>query len=434
MLIVYNLLVTAFFILTAPYYLVQMARREKYRAGLRQRLGIYPASVQRAPGAKRRIWFHAVSVGEVAAVTPLVRLARHEFPGWDIVLSTVTMTGQRIARDTLKGAATVIYFPLDLRFAVRRALKAIAPALIVLVETEIWPNFINAARRAGIPLAIINGRISDRSFRGYRLGRFFLRPLLNMVSIFSMQTELDAERIQAMGADAARVTVGGNMKFDCGLAPADEPARLAILGSLGLKGNQDIIVAGSTHEGEEEILLEVMQLVVREHPRAALVLVPRHPERAPEVREMAEARGFRCAIRSALPRGASLAPGTVLIVDTIGELVNIYRVATVVFVGKSLVDGGGQNVIEPATLGTPVIFGPSMHNFREAAELLLRNGGAIRVRDGRELAGSIRMLLGDKPAREELGRRAAETMAGSRGATRKNLALIKELIAKTPGH
>jgi len=430
MCLIYNLCVTAYFILTLPYYLFQMARREKYRAGFFQRLGFYPDSVRRAlVKEEQRIWFHAVSVGEVAAVMPLLNLMRKEIPDWRIVLSTVTLTGQRVAREKLGGVATVLYFPLDMHFAVRRALRIISPRMVVLVETEIWPNFINTLHAARIPIAIINGRISDRSFPGYRRGRFLLKRFLKMVSLFSMQTELDAERIKAIGAPSERVMIGGNMKFDCGLRPGEESARRAVLSSLGLNPRQEVIVAGSTHRGEEEILLDVLQLVKRESREAVLVIVPRHPERAEEVHSLAEARGERCILRSSLRPGDTIESGSVLIINTVGELVDVYRAATVVFVGKSLVKGGGQNIIEPASLGKPVLFGPSMENFREAAELLISNGGAVRVKDGRQLGEAIVSLLRDEGAREEMGRRAAGMMARSRGATRRNLEIIKKLLA-----
>jgi len=428
--LLYNMLITLYFILTLPYYAVQMARHEKYRAGLKQRLGFYPPSVRQGRAGVRRIWFHAVSVGEVLAVMPLVERVRAELPELQIVLSTVTLTGQRVAREKIGDAGVVIYFPLDMSFAVRRALRIVSPGLIVIVETEIWPNFICAAAERRIPIAIINGRISDRSFPGYRCGRFFLKRLLSRVSVFSMQTDLDAQRIQAMGATPEKIVTTGNMKFDCSTDPGDEQARLAVISSLGLNPHQDIIVAGSTHRGEEEIGLDAYRALRGRGAEPVLIIVPRHPERAAEVKALVEARGEQCVLRSGMAGGKALPPRAVLIVDTIGELVDIYRAATVVFVGKSLVGGGGQNIIEPASMGKPVLFGPSMHNFREAAETLLKNKGAIQVSNGRELREALAFLLRDRATREGMGRRAAECMALSRGATRRNLEIIKELLAR----
>lgn len=428
MMLIYNVLITLYFILALPYYAVQMARHNKYRAGLKQRLGFYPPSVGRGPKRGRRIWFHAVSVGEVLAVMPLVRRVRAELPDARIVLSTVTLTGQGLARERLGDAGVVIYFPLDISFAVRRAIRIVAPDLIVIVETEIWPNFICAAAGKGIPIAIVNGRISDRSFPGYRCGRFFLERLLRRVSIFSMQTDLDAQRIKTIGAPPERIATTGNMKFDCGMVPDDDRAGRAFASSLGLDPEREVIVAGSTHKGEEEIVLDAYRAVGENGFDPALIIAPRRPERAAEVKALLEARGELCVLRSGMVAGKALPARAVLIVDTIGELVSVYRIATVVFIGKSLVDGGGQNVIEPAGMGKAVVFGPSMHNFREAVEALLKNKAAVQVGDARGLREALVRLFKDKEAREGMGRRAAESMALSRGATQRNLEIIKRLL------
>jgi len=429
--LLYNILITLYFILTLPYYAVQMVRKEKYRAGLLQRLGLYPDSVRRALAGKRCLWIHAVSVGEIVAVMPLLKLMVKELVGWQIVLSTVTLTGHKVANEKIGDEVIVIYFPLDMAFAVWRAMRLVSPHLIILVETEIWPNFLSFAANRRVPVAIINGRISDRSYPRYHLGRFFLKRFLDMINVFSMQTELDAKRIIALGAPPERVTVGGNMKFDCGLAPMREDQREAAAASLGLAPSREVIVAGSTHRGEEEIVLDVYRAVRGAGLEPALVIAPRHPERATEVKALAEARGEHCVLRSRMARGEALPHRTVLIVDTIGELVDIYRAATVVFVGKSLVGSGGQNIIEPASVGKPVIFGPSMHNFREAAELLLKNKGALQVSNARELHEALAFLLRDRDSRERMGRRAAEAMALSSGATRRNLEIIKKLLMQS---
>jgi 3-deoxy-D-manno-octulosonic-acid transferase len=431
MMFLYNILITLYFILTLPYYAVQMARRNRYRAGLKQRLGFYPPSVGQGIKGGRRIWFHAVSVGEVLAVMPLVQRVRAEMPDVQIVLSTVTLTGQGLAREKLGDGGLVIYFPLDMGFAVRRAMRAVAPDLIVVVETEIWPNFICAVADKGIPIAIVNGRISDRSFPRYRFGRFLLKRLLSKVSVFSMQSDLDAQRIRAIGAPYGKIVATGNMKFDCEIAPGDDGSSRAIASSLGLNPGQDVIVAGSTHKGEDEIVLDAYRAVRDNGFEPILIVAPRHPERGAQVKTLLESMGERCVLRSDMVPGKALPSGAVLVVDTIGELVNVYRLATVVFVGKSLVDGGGQNVIEPASMGKAVVFGPSMHNFREAAETLLADKAAVQVGDGRELRDTLVRLFKDKEAREEMGRRAAESMASSRGATQRNLEIIKKLLQTT---
>lgn len=428
MLFIYNVLLILFFIVATPFYAVQMLRRRKYRAGLSQRLGFYPASLRARLWRRKCVWVHAVSVGEVIAVMPLLERMMADLPGLEIVLSTVTMTGQEVAKAKLHGRGTVIYFPLDFRVAVNRALRLVSPALIILVETEIWPNFISAASKAAIPLVIVNGRISDRSFKGYMRGRFFLRRLLRGIDLYSMQSELDARRIRAIGAPAERVKVAGNMKFDCGIRPAGDEERREVASSIGLTPDRKVIVAGSTHRGEEEVLLGIYRAAKERHPGTVLVIVPRHPERAGEVRRLVEAGGERCLLRSSMPDGEPVPPYSVLIVDTIGELAGLYNAATLVFVGKSLTGGGGQNIIEPASMGKPVLFGPSMENFREAARVLLENNAAVQVGNARELREAVLALLDNEEECRELGRRASETMARSRGATQRNLNLIRQML------
>jgi 3-deoxy-D-manno-octulosonic-acid transferase len=428
---IYSLLLKLYFLLTLPYYAMQMVRKEKYRAGLLQRLGLYPDSVRRALAGKRCLWIHAVSVGEIVAAMPLLKLMVKELVGWQIVLSTVTLTGQKVANEKIGDEVIVIYFPLDMPFAVWRAMRLVSPHVIILVETEIWPNFLSLAANRRVPVAIINGRISDRSYPRYRLGRFFMKQFLDVINVFSMQTELDAKRIIALGAPPERVTVGGNMKYDCGLAAMREEQREAAAAALGLAPAREVIVAGSTHRGEDEIVLDAWRTFRGSAAEPVLIIVPRHPERAAEVKALVEARGEQCVLRSGMARGKALPPRAVLIVDTIGELVDIYRAATVVFVGKSLVAGGGQNIIEPASMGKAVIFGPSMHNFREAAELLLKNKGAIQVGNARALQEALALLLRDRDARKRMGRRAAESMSLSRGATQRNLEIIKKLLLQS---
>jgi 3-deoxy-D-manno-octulosonic-acid transferase len=428
MLAMYNLLLTLYFIITLPYYSVQMMRREKYRAGLRQRLGIYRSSLRMKLRQRKRMWIHAVSVGEVLAVMPLLKLLRESLPDWYFILSTVTLTGQKIAKEKAGQRVIVTYFPLDFRFAVRRALQFFAPSLIILVETELWPNFISTAAVKRIPIAMVNGRISDRSYARYRHCRFFLKNLLARIDLFCMQSELDTERIRRLGAPPEKVKTTGNMKFDSAIEPCTEIAGREVAANLGIDPQRPIIVAGSTHKGEDEILLDALRVIREKSGDTILIIVPRHPERAGEIQALASARGEEAILRSQLHNDPTPHTKAVLIVDRIGELVDIYRTATVVFVGKSLVEGGGQNIIEPATMGKAVIFGPHMENFREAAELLIHNRGAIQVRDAAEFKEKLLFLLQNREEREQMGRRAAATMARSRGATVRNLRLINELL------
>lgn len=430
MILLYNTLLYLYFILALPWYVLQMTRKEKYRAGLAQRLGRFPAWLFPPLRQRPRIWIHAVSVGETLAVVPLIKLLRREIPGYEIVLSTVTSTGNAVAREKAGDDATVIYFPLDFRFSVNRALDVVKPALVLLVETELWPNFISCAHRRRIPLAIINGRISDRSFPRYLKTRFIFRQLLCRIDLFSMQSAQDAERIRLIGAPPGRIKITGNMKFDTDPpVPGMEPGKGKGALSVGIPEGKDLLVAGSTHQGEEEIILSVWHELRDTFPELMLVIAPRHPERAAPVEEICVERNIPYLLRSQLQTGRQIPGDAVLVVDTMGELTQFYAVATVVFVGKSLVEGGGQNIIEPASLARPVLFGPHMENFREAVALLVQSGGGTMVHHTGELKASIAHLLSHPEEREEMGRRAAAAVATCRGATRRNVQLIKELLS-----
>jgi 3-deoxy-D-manno-octulosonic-acid transferase len=434
MIFIYNIIIILYFIVTVPYYLLQMLRKDKYRAGLLQRFGRYPSSLRETGEPRRCIWLHAVSVGEVLAIVPFVKRLHAAMPAQRLVISTVTLTGQKVAREKLGDIATVTYFPLDIRFAVRRALAFFNPALIVLVETEIWPNFITMAHGKNIPILIINGRISDKSYRGYLSGAVFFKPLLRKIALFSVQTSLDAERLEHIGAAPAAIKVVGNMKFDCGLTAVGETERRQAALRAGIDPDRYIIVAGSTHKGEDEIIFNAFLAIKSRFPQTTLIIVPRHPERASDIKTIVEAGGERCSLKTEMHENASTG-WDVLIVDTIGELVDFYRAATIVFVGKSLFPkGGGQNIIEPASLGKPVLCGPSMENFREAVALLLSNNAAVRVADGAALEAELIDLLGDEARRNELGKRAAQTMLASRGATETNVTYLQEFLQATGSH
>lgn len=421
----YSLLLAGALALLSPYFFLRGLRQKKYLRNLRARLGRVPEELrQPAPGA---IWLHAVSVGEALAVAPLLKELRARCPGRKLLVSTTTRTGQEVAAKRLDADGT-FYFPLDFAFACRRTLVAIRPALVVIAETEIWPNFLRQARRQGARLVIVNGRISDRSFRGYRFWRFFLRQALADVDFFLMQTEEDARRLRELGAPADRVAVGGNLKFD--LPP---PARPAFLPELErLAQGAPIVVAGSTMAREEEQLLEALavsgQLRGR---RAVLVLAPRHPERFEDVARLLDARGARFLRRSQWqPDGTR--PEVVLL-DTLGELAGAYAAATVAFIGGSLVPTGGHNPIEPALWGKPVVFGPSMENFRGIARALMEVRGAFQVRSSHELGILLAALLDDPAACQRAGEAARAVVERERGATARCAERIATLLAAGQG-
>ncbi len=399
-----------------PAFLLRR-RRAGYSRNLAQRLGRLGEGLPPEP----RCWVHAVSVGESAAAVPLVEGIRRRWPELGIVVSTITPTGARIVGERLAGTAVHRYFPIDLPGPVGRALDTARPRFFVAIETELWPNFLRALARRRIPAMIANGRISDRSFRRYRWVRGLMRRVLANVSVFAMQTDEDARRIIALGAPASRVVVTGNLKSDLlPEAAGDDPEGWRT--RLHLGAGARLWIAGSTHRGEEAIVLDAFLRARSRCPELALLLAPRHPERAGEVETLIRERGLRAARRSRLPTdGVS---GAVIILDTVGELAALYALAEIVFVGGSLVPIGGHNVLEPAMRGKPVLVGPHMSNFREGAELLQRSGGGLVVKDAPELERELARLIEDRELARRMGDAAREAFAGRQGAVSATLDLV----------
>ena len=403
-----------------PVLAFKRLRPDGYGRSLGQRLGRLGEGLPREP----RCWIHAVSVGEAATAVPLVEAITRRWPQLGIVMTTVTPTGARIVADRLAGRAVHRYFPIDLPGPVRRALDAVNPRFFLCMETELWPNLLRALAARGVPSMIANGRISDRSFRRYRLVRFFTARMLAHVRVLAMQSEEDARRIIALGARPERVVVTGNIKSD--LIPPEGGGDALWQRLLGLDDGEPVWVAGSTHRGEEAIVLDVYLHLRARMPTLTLVLAPRHPERVAEVERLVRERRLQPVRRSELPR--SQARGAVIIVDTVGELAQIYRVASVVFVGGSLAPTGGHNMLEPALLRKPVLFGPHTTNFRESAELLLEAEGALVARDGAELEAHMGALLMDAERRRLMGEAAFKAVAGRRGAIKHTLELVERYL------
>ncbi|MBT0892301.1 3-deoxy-D-manno-octulosonic acid transferase [Geobacter hydrogenophilus] len=429
LLMIYDILL----FLLAPVILIHHAWRTVSRgrsfAGFGERFGrIAPESLTRVAG-KGPIWVHAVSVGETMAVKPLLRELKHRFPERPLVLSSVTETGRSVAV-TIPEADLVIYFPFDFGFAVARALRLVSPSLIIVVETEIWPNFLRHARRMKIPAVMVNGRISDRSFPRYlRFSRFFA-PILNNLSALCMQSDEDARRIIAVGAPAERVHVTRNLKYDLPVKSLTPAERQELLRSYRLPADTLIITAGSTHPGEEAAVADIYARLLGERSDLFLVLVPRHPERAAEVGILLEGRGIPFIRRSALDTAQEQPRGGVLLVDTIGELMKLYALSDVVFVGGSLVPVGGHNLLEPASVGAPVLFGPHMHNFRQITALVLDAGAGEQVDDHGALEATLRRLLANEPARRSMGENGIRLMADQGGAAARHLEIIGPLIER----
>ncbi|MGB9198194.1 MAG: 3-deoxy-D-manno-octulosonic acid transferase [Terriglobales bacterium] len=421
----YSALLACFLLITLPYWLLQMLRHGKYRAGLRQRFGDIPPHLLKNASARRTLWVHAVSVGEVVASSGVVESLRREFPSHRVLVSTTTSTGHKLAVKKF-GAENVFYFPLDFAFAVRPYVEVLKPELCVIAETEFWPNFLRLAKRGGARIAVINCRISDRSFPGYQRLRFWLPKVLDNVDLFLAQTEEDKRRLIAIGANEARTLVSGNLKFD--VAPPSPPSiATSLRTSFEQTGAHPVLVCGSTLDEEERLLLSAFRNILATHPKAVTILAPRHPERFAEVANLVEQLGFPMWRRS-LWSGEPLA-GAVLVLDSIGELASLYSLATVAFVGGSLVPRGGHNIIEPAMYGAPIVTGNHYENFREIVDFF-RTRDAVRVVGMAELALVFMELIENGEERGKLGRNASAALDSQRGATERTVVALQNLMGE----
>jgi 3-deoxy-D-manno-octulosonic-acid transferase len=416
------LLVAAFFA-----YLPQAVwRRRLPHRGWRMRLGRYSDEVRRRLAGRPTLWVHAVSVGEVVAAKPLVEALRHAYPQQPLVLSTITPSGFSVAARQAVEDVTPVYFPLDLRGCVHRALETLRPRILLLIESELWPVMIDGAHRRGIPVAVVNGRISPRAFRRYRWVRPWLGGLLTRIDLFLMQSQLDADRLLQLGAPTHKVRVVGSLKWDASRAnpPPPEVVR-ETAARLGLNGRQAVVVAGSTHRGEEQAVLRAFQTLRGEHPSLRLIIAPRHLERLAEVERLIRQAGLSPVRCSQTPAAEPWDAG---IVDTFGELPRYYGLADVVFVGGSLIPHGGQNPLEPASLGKPVVFGPSMHNFADIAHQLTASQAARQIANAAELLPVLQELLAHQETAQAMSRRAQELVARSCGTTQRTLEALAPLL------
>jgi 3-deoxy-D-manno-octulosonic-acid transferase len=423
----YNILFVIFFWLSAPYYFWKMWRRGNWRAGFGQRFARYSPELKTALAARPVLWLHAVSVGEVGVCWQLIRALEPHVSNFQILVSTTTSTGMAELQRLLPPHIQRIYYPADFAGGVRRALQAIQPRAIILVEAELWPNFLRQAIDARCPLFLVNARFSKTSLRNYGLFGFFFRPIFAKFSGVGCQQPDDVPRITELGFRAEAVRVTGSLKFDAAQpgprAALDVPA---LLRQIGVGEKAMLLVAGSTHAGEEAILVALLARLRPRFPDLFLVLVPRHFERTKEVVRELESRGTKFICRSDIAARGPIAPGQLecLLVNSTGELKYFYEQATVVFVGKSLTARGGQNPIEPAALGKPVIFGPNMQNFASAAQAFLGSQAAVQVQNEVELEQTLAELLADERRRAELGGRARQVVQQNLGATERTVRLI----------
>ncbi|MFK5925636.1 MAG: 3-deoxy-D-manno-octulosonic acid transferase [Desulfuromusa sp.] len=429
MYLLYNLLLVLSALFLVPYYLLRGIRYGKSRRGIRERLGYYSPRQLSLLRAKKTIWIHAVSVGETRAAMPLIKQIRLKYPDLQILVSNVTETGHAIALED-KEIDLCLFFPFDFSWAVRKALNTVHPELIIIVETEIWPNFTRQAHQLEIPLILVNGRISDRSFPRYRLARFLLRPILDRFSAFCMQSQTDAERIMALGAPDGRVENTGNLKFDHDLKEVTYEQVQQKKKHYILPDQVAILVAGSTHDGEEKQLLEAYKKISAQIDRdLILVLIPRHPERKREVQSLLKESGFKYRLRSSLQEGDELlSPGDVLLVDTLGEVLDFYSVADLVFVGGSLVPIGGHNLLEAALLQKPVLFGPHIHNFKEISAKLIRAGAGVKVANQHELVRQGIIMFNDPARCRAMGQAGSSLIAENAGTTERTMRHISKAL------
>jgi 3-deoxy-D-manno-octulosonic-acid transferase len=427
----YNILFSVFFVLTAPYYFVRMQRRGNWQSGFWQRFGVYDVKFKQAITNRHVLWMHAVSVGEVSLCTQLIRAIEQRMPNLKIVVSTTTTTGMGELMKKLPSHISKIYYPIDRRKYVARALAAVRPEAVVLVEAEIWPNFIWRATRMGVPIFLVNARLSDRSYRGYKRFGFLFRPLFASFAGVGSQNESDAGRLRELGCRPEAVQVVGSLKFDA--AKLDERRLVDVPGMLwrvGVTPGARLLVCGSTHAGEEALLAEVFLHLRTRFPDLFLVMVPRHFERSKDVARELREHGVKFIYRSEITDRHQLKPGEVdcLLVNTTGELKYFYEQATVIFVGKSLTAMGGQNPIEPGALGKAMVFGPNMQNFAEVVRSFLAQDGAVQVRDAAELEKVLGDLLADEARRMQLGRNAQKVVHENLGAVERTVNMIVQRL------
>ena len=424
----YNFLLTGIFFIFSPPFWLYTRLTGRYRDGINQRLGFYPKSlVNRISGAPK-IWLHAASVGEVSAAVAIIESLKRLVPHGAIILSTTTEHGQALARDKLRSKATCLYAPIDFLVSVRKALSTIRPDILVCLETEIWPNWLFEARRMGVRLALVNGRISVRSIKGYLKIRCLIREALRQVESFSMIREEDAQRLMMLGVPREKIVVNGNAKYDLLLPMADMSIKGNIEKFYNLNGNVPVFVAGSTRGAEHEIVVDVYGKILETLPETLLIIAPRHLEKVRHIKDMVIRRGLSCQFKTDIDKPGGIRTASVVIMDTIGDLQSTYSIASVVFCGGSLEPLGGQNILEAAVWGKPVFYGPSMDDFLDAKALLDKTGGGIQVKDGRELAERALYYLTHPGEADAVGRLAKEAVMLNKGAADKHADVIYRLL------
>ena len=424
----YNFLIIGFFFIFFPPFWFYTRLTGRYRDGINQRLGFYPKSLVNRISGSPKIWLHAASVGEVSAAVAIIESLERLIPQGAVILSTTTEHGQALARDKLRSKATCVYAPIDFIVSVRKALSTIRPDILVCLETEIWPNWLFEARRMGVRLALVNGRISVRSIKGYLKIRCLIREVLRQVESFSMIQEADAQRLMMLGVPREKIVVNGNAKYDLLLPMADPTIKDKIEKFYNLNENIPVFVAGSTRGSEHEIVVDVYEKILETLPETLLIIAPRHLERVRHIKDMVIRHGLSCQFKTDIDKTGGLRTASVVIMDTIGDLQSTYSIASIVFCGGSLEPLGGQNILEAAVWGKPVLYGPSMDDFLDAKALLDKTGGGIQVKDGRELAERALYYLTHPAEADAVGRLAKEAVMLNKGAAGKHADVIYRLL------
>lgn len=422
---IYNLVLNILSPMLILYYLLRVVITKKEIGGFKQRLGFFSLEEKKVLRDGTWIWIHAVSVGEVVAASPMIKEIKNLNLPYKILLSTVTDTGQVMAKKIVLEADYIIYFPLDLSFIVKKVVRLISPCVVVLVETELWPNFLHYAKKSGAKILMLNGRLSEKSFKGYYRFRKILKPVLNNLDLLGMQSDVDAHRIISIGADPHRVRIVGNTKLDVNFLVLPEEQKNKIKNDF-LVDNSLFLAAGSTHKGEEEIIISVYNKLLTKFSNLRLILAPRHLNRIKEIEALIIEKGF-----SYLKRSNATPPfsAQVILLDTIGDLAILYSISDIVFVGGSLVNKGGHNILEPISAGKVVLHGPYMNNFKEIVKLFKSTGAVIEVENEEAIYDKISHLLPDKDTREKLGKLAQGVIEKNKGSSQVCALLVKDLIS-----
>ena len=434
MFFLYDIILHISLILFLPYFVFKMVFAGKYRKGMLERFGFIGEEKLRKLAGSRVVWFHAVSVGEVKAVLPLLKQFKEKHMDVKIVFSTVTSTGNAVAlKEGSQWIDSLVYFPLDFYWVAARVIKKLKPKVFVVVEKEIWPNILRFFKKEGIPVMVVNGTISDRSFRRYRLFGFFFNRIFGSISCFLSQTQQDNIRAIALGVMPDKALAAGNIKFDISHAEWPPAERDVFIRGFNIKNDDKIIVAGSTHAGEEEIILDVFKRLKQEFPSLRLIIAPRHQERFKDVEKLVIEKGLTVIRRTAVTSASSLASPVshdVILLDSIGELSNIYSIATVAFVGGTLVNIGGHNLLEPAVYKKPVLYGHYLKSYLEMAEMLETAGGGIRVNNTQDLFEALKKMLAGRAYAEKAGAAAYSALQENRGATGRCLKVLEGFMVE----